>query len=617
MVEANRTLEEALRLHQAGRLREAETLYAKVLSTHPDHPDALHLMGVLQFHANQPAKAEQLIRKAMSLAPASADYYCNYGMCLAKLQRTDEAIAAWQAALRLRPAFPEVLNNLAIAFQSRGQSADAIEACTRALQYRPAFPDAHFNLGVSLRSSGRIEQAIASFQNALALRPDFIEAMNHLGDALHGAGRFDDAVQIYRRALSINPDLSLLWCNLGNALRETGQYDAAIDAYRKSISLTPDQPESHANLADVLRAAGQLDLAEEAIQRALRLRPRFPEAFTTLGNIRHAQRRIDEAIGAHRSAIELSPNHAPAHFNLAHCLLLSGQFAEGWKEFEWRWQAAGPLVGRRQLGRPEWDGAPLNGRRILLHAEQGFGDSIQFVRYLPHIAALGGKALLVCQLELLELFKLMPGIDQLIPEGQSLPQFDVHAPLMSLARVLGTSKETVPCEVPYLHANPETVNRFREMLPPGRKVGIAWAGRPAHTNDRNRSIPLSLLSPLLQAGGVTFVSLQKNPPRNSSHWQPPASLLDLTSDLNSFADTAALIDSLDLVISVDTAVAHLAGAMGKPVWVLLPFVPDWRWMLDREDSPWYPTMTLFRQSTRGDWRQPIERIRARLDARQI
>jgi tetratricopeptide (TPR) repeat protein len=617
MFELNRALEIAVRHHQAGRFREAEALYAQVLRDHPDHPDALHLMGVLRLHANQPAEAERLIRKAIGLSPTSADYYCNHGMCLARLGRTDEAIAAWQAALRLRPAFPEVLNNLAIVFQSRGQSADAIDACTRALQYRPAFPDAHFNLGVSLRAAGRIEQAIAAFENALALRPDFIEAMNHLGDALYAAGRFDDAIQLYRRALSIKPDLSPLWYNLGNALRETGQYDAAIDAYRKSISLTPDHPESHANMADVLRARGQLELAEEAIQRALRLRPRFFEALTTLGNIRHAQRRIDQAIAAHRSAIGLAPNHAPAHFNLAHCLLLNGQFAEGWKEFEWRWQAAGLRVGRRELSRPQWDGTPLNGRRILLHAEQGFGDTIQFVRYLPRIAALGGKVLLVCQLELLELFNSMPGLDQLIPEGQPLPPFDLHAPLMSLARLFGTSKQTVPCEVPYLHANPETANRFRQMLPPGPRIGIAWAGRAVHTNDRNRSIPLSLLAPLLQARDVTFVSLQKNPPPIAADLQPASMVLDLTSHLKDFADTAALIDSLDLIISVDTAVAHLAGAMGKPVWVLLPFVPDWRWMLDRDDSPWYPTMTLFRQSTRGDWRQPIERIRARLDAGQI
>jgi hypothetical protein len=312
-------------------------------------------------------------------------------------------------------------------------------------------------------------------------------------------------------------------------------------------------------------------------------------------------------VEAFEKAITLRADYALAHWNLGLILLSLGDFQRGWAEYEWRWRR--PEYARHDhFKRPRWDGTQLGRRRILLHTEQGFGDVIQFIRFVPKVVERGGKVILACHSELRRLLSKIEGVQQWIDPGETLPEFDVHCPLMSLPKVFGTTVQTVPGQAPYLAAGAELAERWRERVEglPGRKVGLAWAGRPGHGNDRNRSIRLNQLEKLGIVAGVSFVSLQKG--EAARQQTPGLTITDWTADLNDFADTAALIANLDLVIAVDTAVAHLAGALGKPVWVLLPFVPDWRWMLDREDSPWYPTMRLFRQPAIGDWETPISRI---------
>jgi len=322
--------------------------------------------------------------------------------------------------------------------------------------------------------------------------------------------------------------------------------------------------------------------------------------------------RIDEAIAACRQAIALNPDYAEFHFNLALSLLTSGDFQQGWEEYEWRWKCKEFPSPARDFAQPQWDGCPLEGRTLLLHTEQGHGDALQFIRYFPLVEQRGGKILIECYAELQRLFRTTAGRCQVVVRGQPLPAFDLHSPLLSLPRVFGTNLANIPNTVPYLRADPEDAGRWQRRLADDSalvKVGLAWAGRPTHTNDRNRSIKLARLAPLGQLPGVRFFSLQKGEVAAEAKTPPPGmELVDWTEELKDFAETAALIANLDLVVAVDTAVVHLAGAMGKPVWVLLPFGSDWRWLLERQDSPWYPSMRLFRQSRIGDWDSVIARV---------
>ncbi len=379
----------------------------------------------------------------------------------------------------------------------------------------------------------------------------------------------------------------------------------------RRIALEPSYAEAHSNLGNALASNGQFDDAIAAHRQAIALKPNYAEAHSNLGNALAGKGQLDSAIAAHRQAIALNPNLSEAHKNLALALLARNDFQEGWEEYEWRWKCK-ELPFPRDSAQPQWDGSSLEGRTILLHAEQGFGDAIQFIRYLPMVAQRGGKIIIACQGELQRLFQTMAEGCHIVVVGPSPPAFDFHCPLLSLPRAFATTLANIPNIVPYLQADAEDARRWQRRLADHCsivKVGLVWAGKAAHKNDRNRSMKLARLAPLAQAPGVLFFSLQKGEAAVEGK-TPPASLelIDWTEELKDFADTAALIANLDLVIAVDTAVAHLAGAMGKPVWTLLPFVPDWRWMLERKDSPWYPSMRLFRQPSLGDWDSVVTRV---------
>jgi protein O-GlcNAc transferase len=446
---------------------------------------------------------------------------------------------------------------------------------------RPQSSASHNAAGIKLVEQGKLEQAIASFRLAVRLGPANAEAHNNLGAALKQQDKLDEAVACYQEALRVKPDFSEAQSNLGNALRLLGKPEAAADSFRHALRLRPDYAEAQNNLSNALKDQGQLDDALAGYERALALRPDYVEA----------------------------------HLDRAITWLLLGDLERGWTEFEWRWQykdfPARPFV------QPRWDGSALPGRTILLHAEQGLGDTIQFIRYAALVKERGGRVIVECQRPLLRLLAGCRGIDELIGQGAALPQFDVHAPLLSLPHLFRTTLATVPAEIPYLSADPGLVEVWRRELVPldGYKVGICWQGNPRHAWDRMRSIPLSQFAALARVDGVRLFSLQKGPGSE----QLGAAAFAVTDlgcrlDENSgpFMDTAAVMKNLDLVISSDTAVAHLAGALAVPVWIVLPFLPDWRWLLAREDSPWYPTMWLFRQRSRGNWNEVFERIAAAL-----
>lgn len=375
--------------------------------------------------------------------------------------------------------------------------------------------------------------------------------------------------------------------------------------------MNPAELQETIELAVAHHRAGRLSEAEALYGRIINVRPDLAEIRVNLGVCLYAAARLDEAIDVFNQAIALDAGAASAWYNLAIIHLLQGDFSRGWQEHEWRWQVKGLSLPQHNFTQPAWDGSDLSGRRILLFAEQGIGDAIQFARYVPLVAKRGGRVVLGCHPELVNLFKSIVGVEQVFTEGDPVPQFDVYYPLLSLPLIFKTTLETIPSNIPYLRADPSKVRRWRKLLDEsfGIKVGLVWAGRLTHADDRNRSLKLNDFADLARATNASFINLQKGPAAAQVNEAPLGlKLLDRTDELKDFSDTAALVECLDLVIAVDTAVAHLAGAMGKPVWVLLPFLPDWRWMLGRDDSPWYPTLRLFRQPAIGDWKKPIDEI---------
>jgi hypothetical protein len=368
------------------------------------------------------------------------------------------------------------------------------------------------------------------------------------------------------------------------------------------------------NLGATLRLQGNLDEAVASYQNALQIKPDFAAAMNNLGTALRDKGDLDDAMSWYRKAIQLTPDFADAHWNLSFALLLAGLFQEGWQEYEWIWKLKKP---KYRLPQPLWDGADIRGKRILLYAEQGFGDVIQFVRYAPMVKGKGAEVILGCQKELKVLLKSVVGVSSVVVFGEPIPQFDLQCPLPSLPRLFSTTVDSIPSQVPYMHADIQSVSDWRHRLgidTSSLNIGLVWAGSPGHLNDRNRSCMPDLFLSIARMEGLRLFSLQKEiPDRWASGSATEMNLVDYMEEIEDFSDTAGIIMNLDLVITVDTAVAHLAGALGKPVWTLLPFAPDWRWMLNRDDSPWYPTMRLFRQPSPGDWESVISRVHNELE----
>ncbi|MGD0387445.1 MAG: tetratricopeptide repeat protein, partial [Tepidisphaeraceae bacterium] len=605
-------------LYGKGQHDEAIAAWRVAIGLDGGFAEAYANLGNALREIGQLKEAVEACRQAVRLDPNSVVALSNLGAALQDPGQLDEAIAAYGQALRINPNLAETHNNLGNALLGKRQLDEAIAEFQLALRLKPESADIHRNLGTALYDKGRLEEAIAAHRQAIRLKPDYAEAYNNLGAALTEKGEFDEAITVCRQAIRLKADFAEAHNNLGNALTGKKQLDAAIASLREAIRLKPDFAEAYNNLGNALRGKEQLDEAITAYRQAVGLRPDFAEAHINLGVLTEMGQ-LDEAIAAYRRAIAINPNLPEAHKNLALALLAQGNFQQGWEEYEWRWKCKDVSSPRGALTEPQWDGRPLEDRILLLHAEQGLGDALQFIRYVPLVEQRGGKIIVECQAELQRLFQTIAGRCQIVARGQPLPAFDLQCPLLSLPRVFGTTLANVPKDVPYLQANAEDAGRWQHRLAeqsPIVKVGLAWAGRPTHQNDRNRSMKLACLAPLGQLRSARFFSLQKGEAAAEARTPPPGmELVDWTQELKDFADTAALIANLDLVIAVDTAVAHLAGAMGKPTWILLPFAPDWRWLLNREDSPWYPTMRLFRQPARCSWGPAVEKIAAALEKR--
>jgi tetratricopeptide (TPR) repeat protein len=578
-------LQLALTAHRQGRFDDAKAGYMQILRSDDRHVDALHLLGLVHLHRGDLVEAERLIRKALALRE-SAIFWGNLGNLLKNSHRLAEAEAAYRRALELKPDYVE----------------------------------AHYNLGILLKDSHRTVEAEAAYRRALELKPDHVDTYNNLGLLLKDSHRLAEAEAAYRRALELKPDHVDTHYNLGILLKDSHRLAEAETAYRRALELKPDYIDAHNNLANLLKNSHRLAEAEAAYRRALELKPDYVEAQNNLGVLLYESKCMPEAEAAYRRALAFKPDYAEARFSLSILLLALQRYDEAWPLHESRYAPERKEVNVNvpSLSYPQWQGESLLGKSLVIWPEQGFGDYIQFVRYASLLKARGVSRLtLVCSPPLSVLLATVEGVDAVVTDMEQLPPHDYWSFLMSLPLYCATTADNIPvAPMPYVHALPSRVAQWCERLPAtGLKVGLVWKGSSGHKNDSNRSLPgLASLLPLWSVPGVTFISLQKGQGEDEAS-QPPTGqpIAALGAQMQDFADSAAIVSQLDLVICVDTAIAHVAGALGKPCWVLLPAMgTDWRWLLDRTDSPWYPSVRLFRQTNLEDWSETVDEVASAL-----
>jgi tetratricopeptide (TPR) repeat protein len=545
----------ALAHHQAGRLAEAERVYRQVLAAEPCHADALNLLGVVAAQCGQHQAAIALIRRAIEIDDRVAAYHVNLGSAERGSGDLAAAEASYRRALVLAPDDPDANSNLGVVLQDRERYDEAALSFVRCLAARPDHVGALVNLALARRNQGRLAEAVALGERALALCPESVEALNNLGLALDNGGRIEAALVRFRQALALRPGDAQLANNLGLSLYHAGQTEAALEQFDRVAALAPD--------------------------------------------------------------------HAEAQLSQAMVLLSTGALRAGWRQFEGRWRTRQLKSLARDGIVPRWDGSDGRGRRMLVWAEQGFGDSVQFCRYVPLLARRGWQVVLEVPAPLTRLFRRLDGASEIVASAaEASGRLDCQCPMMSLPLLFDTTLETIPAEIPYLSAEPGDIARWRRRLaaaglPLGRlAIGLVWAGNPRVTSpllaltDARRSVALDLLAPLFALPGTAFVSLQKD--RRPGEHPAAYGMIDVMDETRDFADTAAIMASLDLVIAVDTAPLHVAAALGRPVWLLNRFDTCWRWLRDRDDSPWYPTLRQFRQPRFGDWAAVVDAVGAAL-----
>jgi tetratricopeptide (TPR) repeat protein len=630
--------EKAREFHGLGQLEDAERMYRSILAANPRHIDAAHLLGVVLMQRNQFEEAERQLSFVIGINPNLAPVHNNRGNALRNLKRLSEALKSYDRAIALRPDYPEAFNNRGNALKDLQRLDEAIASYNRAIALRPDYPDALSNRGNALKADDRPGEALEDYNRAIALRPNYAEAFNHRGNALQALGRHEEALASHDKAIALKPNYAEAYSNRGAALTGLRRYAEAIEAFDKAIALKPDYPEAFTNRGVALQefdfleeavashdsavalrpdyveaicnrgvALNQLMRTEEAIanhEKAIALKPDYAEAYNNRGAALHDLGRIDDAITDYETAIALKPGYAEPVNNRGHCKLLLGKVAEAWVDLESRWEMRSHVDRRPSFDIPEWTGEALGGRSILIYTEQGIGDKFQMCRYLPLLAGQGARVTYLVGDKLHRILRSLKAKIRLVSRIKPSDRFDVQCALMGLPYRFGTKLETIPSATPYLFAEPERSAQWRERIGTADlKVGISWQG---NTISIDRSFRLRELEPLSRIPGVRLISIQKNDGVEQLADLPAGMEVetlgdDFDSGPDAFIDTAAVMAQFDLVISCDTSIAHLAGALARPTWVALKHIPDWRWMLDRSDSPWYPTMRLFRQRARTEW----------------
>ena len=567
-------IEEIINLYKSGKLNDAKS---KIENCIKELPKAFVLYNILGAIFADQGKLEEAVnhhRKAVEINPSYAEGYNNLGIALQKLKQLDEAVINYKKALKLKPNFAAAYNNLGGAYKKKEKFEEAIENFKKAIDLKPDYFEAHNNLGATYKDSGQPKKAVTSCKKAIEFNPNYAEAFNNLGIALAELGKLDEAIESYLQALKIKPDYAEVHNHLGNTLTGSGKIKEAINSYQKALSYKPD----------------------------------YAEVYNNLGNASKYLGMNKDAINNYSKALELQPNHPEANFNESLVRLVMGEFKIGWKKYEFRWNTNQSFNQLRHQNIPLWLGKEeLKNKKILVWSEQGYGDTIQFCRYIPKIIDLGAITTFEVPKNLATLVGRISNKCKIVTTGSNVEKYDFQVPLMSLPLVFNTDLASIPKKIPYLDIPSDLVKHWSKILGPKNKmrIGLAWSGRKTYKEDRFRSLKLKTILPII-SGEFDFFCLQKDI-REEDEEDLKKSSIKFVGDQD-FLNTAAIIKNLDLVITVDSVMPHLSGAINFPIWLLLPFCPDWRWLLDRKDSPWYPSVKIFRQKKINDWENVIKII---------
>ena len=604
-------------LHGEGKFSRAQALYQEILAVQPDQLDALMLSGVLAGQTRDFQWAIRLFDKAIAIDPKNPATHCNRGLALQELKRFDEALDSYDRAIALKADYAVAHFNRGAVLKELDRWDAALESYDRALALDPSFVSAHYNRGVLLQELKDWDSALASYNRAITLKRDYADAYNNRGIVFRELGHLEAALLSYNRAIDFEPAHARAHLNRGVTEKLLGRAQEALASYDRAIMLKPDYVEALSNRGVLLASLHRWDEALASYNRAIESDPAYAEAYSGRGLVFAALSRLDEALADYDRAIAIQPDFAQAHFNRSLTLLSRGDLDAGWSGHEWRWRSecSSSIKEGRTFAEPPWLGKEsVADRTILIYSEQGLGDTIQFCRYVKLVAGLGARVVFEVQKPLAELLANLEGVSQLVARGDSLPPFDYQCPLMSLPLAFRTILETIPAPIKYLDPGAAKVAELQARLGPKARprLGLVWSGSATHGNDLNRSIPLAELIQRLPTEFQYFCLQKELRESDRKTLQSHPEIRVLAEELSNFVDTAALCECMDLIISVDTSLAHLSGALGKKTWILLSFISDWRWLRARDDSPWYPTVKLYRQKKIGDWTEVLELVATEL-----
>lgn len=587
--------------------------YSEAARIDPSHADAHAYAGNVLRQLRRPEEAMAAYDRAIALRPDYAEAHFNRGVLLQQAGKARAALESYDTALSINPAFVHAYFQRGMLQIDESNLSAAVTSFDAAIAISPAHAGAHAGRGLALAELGQPDAALASFDTAIQLRPGFARVFSGRAQAQAKLGLLAEARASHDQAVLLDPRDAVIHFNRGCFLSDLKEWNGAVDSYRAAIALNPDYADAFCNLGHAQQEAGEGDAALASYSRALEIDPELSTVFNNRANLFRSRHQLADALLDYRRTTALEPNSSEAHYNIAQLALLLGDFEAGWPEYEWRRMIQeARAVDTRQLPLPPWFGDhTLTGKRIFIHAEQGLGDTIQFCRYVRLVADLGAHVALEVQPPLASLLANLDGVAQLVSSGEPVPQADYQCSLMSLPGAFRTTLESIPRKVPYVCADPRKVARWHEILGPRTRprVGLAWSGNPNNRNDHNRSIDLAQWIQLLPVE-CEYFCLQKGIRDGERQLMNSSGKFTSVESYNeNFTDTAALMETLDVVVSVDTSLAHLSGALGKTTWILLCFLPDWRWLLDRSDTPWYPTATLYRQPTAGDWHSVMATVK--------
>ena len=646
-------IQQGFALHQQGRFKEAQTFYERILAIQANHFDALQLLGMLSAQTGQFAKAVDFLKKASRINPSHADCYSNLANALKELNRYEEALLNYDRAIRINPDFALTHFNRGVTLQELNRLDEALKSYNRAIRVDPNYPHSHSNRGLILKELKRFDEALESYDRAISINsdfahthsnrglilkelnrynealescdqailinPDYAEAYSNRGLILHELKHFDKALESFDRAISIKPDFAEAYFSRGLTLQELKHFNEALKSYDQAIHIKPNYAEALTNRGVTLQELKCLNDALESYDRAIYIKPDYTLAYINRGNALQELKRIDEALSSFNKALSIKPNDALAHLNLSLCNLLGGNFRDGWQGYEWRMkaEAISNPTEVRNFSEPRWRGADsLKDKTILLYAEQGLGDTIQFCRYVSLVAELGAKVILEVQRPLVKLLRGLEGVHQIVAMGDALPEFDYQCPLLSLPLAFKTELHTIPPITHLITSDPDKIAKWQTQL--GKKskprIGLVWSSVSGFKNDHLRSITLLELLKALPKEGFEYICLQKEIKETDKEvLEANPQIRFVGNHLEDFTDTAALIECVDLVISTCTSVPHLSSSLGKETWLMLSYIPYWLWLLDRNDSPWYPSAKLYRQEKMRDWDGVLENVKSDLE----